>query len=157
MTDPMASEPAEPTTRQDDPNFYGYAGSGRPFDEIPELVGQSRPTVVCICGSMRFMDAMFAVSVGESLAGRIVVLPLVNMKEPDSRWSTEEKRERIKTGLDRLHFAKIDYADEVLVVNPGQYVGDSTKREIAYAIERGKPVRYLVPMTPVRAALQGDQ
>lgn len=23
-----------------DPNFYGYAGSGKPFDEIPELVGQ---------------------------------------------------------------------------------------------------------------------
>jgi hypothetical protein len=105
----------------------------------------SRPHIVCICGSMRFQDVMLNVSVDESLAGHIVVLPLVNMKHPDDRWATENQADQIKTGLDRLHFAKIDLADEVLVVNPGGYVGDSTKREIAYADETGKPIRYLVP------------
>ena len=34
-------------------------------------------------------------------------------------------------------------ADEVYVVDPGGYVGESTRREIAYAESLGKPVRYL--------------
>lgn len=44
--------------------------------------------------------------------------------------------------LDTLHLQKIDLADEVLVVNPGGYIGDSTRREINYALSHGKPVRY---------------
>ncbi|ADJ42177.1 hypothetical protein AMES_0356 [Amycolatopsis mediterranei S699] len=104
------------------------------------------PVTVCFCGSMRFMPAMLEASIDESLAGRIVVLPLVNMKAPDARWSTDEQRERIKTALDTLHLAKIARADEVLIINPGRYIGESTRREIAYAHQLGKPVRYLVPM-----------
>jgi hypothetical protein len=34
-------------------------------------------------------------------------------------------------------------ADEVYVVDPGGYVGESTRGEIAYAEALGKPVRYL--------------
>lgn len=103
---------------------------------------QGRPNVVCICGSMRFQFNMLEASVDESLAGNIVVLPLVNMKVPDARWDVPDEAEQIKRDLDRLHLAKIDMADEVLVVCPGGYVGDSTAREIAYAEERGKHVRY---------------
>jgi hypothetical protein len=40
---------------------------------------------------------------------------------------------------------KIDEAHEVLVLNVGGYVGDSTRREIAYAEGTGQPVRYLEP------------
>jgi hypothetical protein len=47
-----------------------------------------------------------------------------------------------KTVLDDLHLRKIDLADRVLVVNPGGYVGDSTRREIAYALATGTPVSY---------------
>lgn len=36
-----------------------------------------------------------------------------------------------------------DLADEVLVVDPGGYVGESTSREITYAEERGKPVTFI--------------
>src|SRR4051794_15152808 len=34
-------------------------------------------------------------------------------------------------------------ADEVYIVDPGGYLGESTRREIAYAESLGKPVRYL--------------
>jgi hypothetical protein len=47
--------------------------------------------------------------------------------------------------LDQLHFRKIDMADEILVLNVGGYIGDSTKNEIAYAQAAGKPVRLLEP------------
>jgi hypothetical protein len=48
-----------------------------------------------------------------------------------------------KQQLDRLHLAKIDMADEILVVNVNGYVGESTAREIEHARKRGKVVRWL--------------
>jgi hypothetical protein len=42
-----------------------------------------------------------------------------------------------------VHLHKIRLADEVYVVDPGGYLGDSTRREIAYAKSLGTPVRYL--------------
>jgi hypothetical protein len=102
-----------------------------------------RPRIVCICGSMRFQAQMLDVSVDESIAGKIVVLPLVNMKKDPQRWGDAVFTAAMKAHLDRLHLAKIDLADEVLIVNPGGYIGDSTRREISYAEETGKPVRYL--------------
>jgi hypothetical protein len=102
----------------------------------------NNPPVVTICGSMRFERDMREAAVSESLAGAIVLLPLVNMKQPDPRWSSAAAAERVKIELDRLHLAKIDAADTVLVVCPGGYIGESTGREIAYARATGKPVRF---------------
>ena len=45
--------------------------------------------------------------------------------------------------LATLHRHKIDLADEILVINVGGYVGESTRSEIEYAQQRGKRVRYL--------------
>ncbi len=42
--------------------------------------------------------------------------------------------------VDEVHKRKIDLCDEVFVVNPGGYYGDSTRSEIAYARLNGKPV-----------------
>jgi hypothetical protein len=97
---------------------------------------------VCVCGSMRFEQQMREAAVTLSLAGLIVLLPLVNMRQPDPRWADPADAVQIKTGLDRLHLAKIDAADDVLVICPGGYVGASTRREIAYAQRCGKPVRF---------------
>jgi hypothetical protein len=45
--------------------------------------------------------------------------------------------------LDMLHLRKIDISDEIFVVNVNGYIGESTKREIEYAILNGKEVSYL--------------
>jgi len=45
--------------------------------------------------------------------------------------------------LDELHKRKIDIADEILVLNVGGYIGESTRGEIAYAQAHGIPIRYL--------------
>lgn len=45
--------------------------------------------------------------------------------------------------LDELHLRKIDLADQVLVVNVGGYIGEGTKREIAYAQSLNKSVVYM--------------
>jgi len=48
-----------------------------------------------------------------------------------------------KEMLDDMHFRKIDLADEIFVINVGGYIGESTRREIAYAEKTGKKVNYL--------------
>jgi hypothetical protein len=70
------------------------------------------------------------------MAGRIVVAPGVFAHSGDPLTDDDKRR------LDELHLRKIDMADSVLVVNPGGYIGDSTRREIEYATRTGKPVGY---------------
>ncbi|SDJ81885.1 hypothetical protein SAMN05428985_101597 [Nocardioides sp. YR527] len=95
-----------------------------------------RPEIVCICGSVRFADEMRAANRDLTLAGVIVVAP----GEADGLITEEQK-----TALGTLHLRKIDLADRVLVVNPGGYVGESTRREIAHARATGKPVSFTAP------------
>ena len=92
-----------------------------------------RPEIVCLCGSTRFVDEIRAANRELTFAGAIVVAP-GESGEP----ITDEQ----KSALDALHLRKIDLADRVLVVNPGGYVGESTRREIAYAHTAGKPVSF---------------
>jgi hypothetical protein len=92
-----------------------------------------RPEIVCICGSMRFVDEMRTVNRDLTFAGVIVVAP-----GETGEVVTDEQ----KAVLDALHLRKIDLADRVLVVNPGGYVGESTRREIVYARAAGKPISF---------------
>jgi hypothetical protein len=45
--------------------------------------------------------------------------------------------------LELVHRRKIDLADEIFVIDVDGYIGESTAKEIEYAIQTGKPVRYL--------------
>lgn len=72
-----------------------------------------------------------------TFAGVIVVAPA----EEDEPPTPEEK-----AVLDDLHRHKIDLADRVLIVNPGGYLGESTRRELAYAQAAGKPISFTDPV-----------
>lgn len=96
-----------------------------------------RPEIVCLCGSTRFAHEMRAVNRDLTLAGVIVVGP-----SEAGGPITQEQR----AALGALHLHKIDLADRVLVVNPGGYVGDATRREIAHARATGKPVSFTDPV-----------
>jgi hypothetical protein len=117
------------------------------FEAMEQAV---KPTVVCLCGSSKFpMDHMQVMMI-ETLKGRIVI-PLGLYGHADfptgARVATNDGDEatEVKQMLDRLHFAKIDLADEILVVAVGGYIGSSTKREIEYATSKGKKVRTIEP------------
>lgn len=105
----------------------------------------SLPRIVVICGSTRFMTEMNEADLRETKAGKIVVKPGCDMKSPHELWSgpAAAEAEALKARLDDLHRAKIRLADEVLVA--GDYIGDSTRAEIAYARSLGKPVRFTHP------------
>ncbi|MEU3341856.1 hypothetical protein [Streptomyces sp. NPDC006668] len=106
---------------------------------------RQRPTIVVLCGSTRYWDALAEANVYETAAGRIVLAPGCDMKNPHPLWADPQQADRLKAVLDDLHLRKIDLADEVLVVNPHGYIGDSTRCEIAYATRLGKPIRYTHP------------
>ncbi len=103
---------------------------------------KNKPRVVCICGSMRFQAEMQEHAEFESLQGHIVVMPHVNMKAWTGRLR-DDLEGAVKTREDALHRAKIRMAQEILVV--GDYIGESTTAEIAYARWLGMPVRFTHP------------
>jgi hypothetical protein len=47
--------------------------------------------------------------------------------------------------LGQTHYRKIDLSDGIYVLNIGGYIGDSVRREIAYALAQGKEVLYHCP------------
>jgi hypothetical protein len=103
--------------------------------------------VVCLCGSSRWPELHHRVMMEETLAGNIVIpMGLYGHADypPGAKAATNDGDEStaVKQMLDRLHFAKIDLADEIIVVSEDGYFGSSTRREIAYAAAQGKRVRY---------------
>ncbi|MEU8543085.1 hypothetical protein AB0C52_24395 [Streptomyces sp. NPDC048717] len=101
------------------------------------------PRIVVICGSTRFTTEMNEADLRETEAGKIVVKPGIDLKSPHELWSDPVEAAALKVRLDDLHRAKIRLADEVLVV--GDYIGDSTRAEIAYARSLGKPLWFTHP------------
>ncbi|MCZ9336460.1 hypothetical protein NGM37_01570, partial [Streptomyces sp. TRM76130] len=84
-------------------------------------------------------DALAEATLYETVADRIVLAPGCNLRQPHPLWAAPDRAGRLKQQLDALHRRKIDLADEVLVVNPDGYIGDSTRGEIEYACSLGKP------------------
>ena len=107
--------------------------------------GQRRPTIVCLCGSVRFLEAFDQASLRETLAGRIVLSVGSHRQRDEDALAhlTDAERAAALDHLAALHRHKIDLADEILVINTGGYTGPSTRAEIAYARARGKTIRWL--------------
>ena len=90
---------------------------------------------------MRFVDAFERLSAELTLAGHVVLAPTVPAASTEL---TDEERTR----LGRAHLEKVAMADEVVVVNVGGYVGESTRREIEHARSHGVAVSFLEPHAP---------
>ena len=93
------------------------------------------PKIVCLCGSTKFREEFEEANHDESLQGHIVLT--VACFGHEFGLDPKGRKKRI---FDKLHFRKIELADEVLVVRP-DYIGLSTCDEIHYAWALGKPVR----------------
>ena len=109
---------------------------------VRDLLGPHFPPIVCLCGSTRFWKAFQEAGLRETLAGRIVLsIGCATASDEDHGIAPDQKAR-----LDELHLRKIDLADEVLVLNVGGYIGESTANELAYALALGKSVRTLEPL-----------
>ena len=102
-----------------------------------------KPKVVTLCGSTRFRDEFQIANYEESIKGNIVLSVGFYLHQPETIHAQELGcTPEQKIAQDDLHKRKIDLSDEVLVLNIGGYIGESTASEIAYAEKIGVPVRY---------------
>lgn len=95
--------------------------------------------IITLCGSTRFKEYFIEEQKRLTLEGNIVISLGLFGHAGDEEALEKETKEM----LVRQHLAKIDLADEIFVINVGNYIGDSTSREIEYAKEKGKNVVYL--------------
>ncbi len=106
----------------------------------------ARPKIVVLCGSSRFVDIMavcaWLIERDENaIAMGLHLLPFWYSADlPDDHLA---EHEGVGARMDALHLRKIELADEVFVVNFNDYIGDSTRNEIAHAQRLGKPIRWL--------------
>jgi len=113
------------------------------FIKVNDLGLISVPKIVCFCGSTRFANTYMIERWKLEKQGIITlginILPNGYFTEKDHHGAEQEC---VKHILDELHFSKIDMADEVVILNVGGYIGESTKAELEYAKKRGKCITY---------------
>ena len=103
----------------------------KPSSDPPHYEDYYRPLIVCLCGSTRFKSAWYEQTKRLTHEG-IIVLGVGDLdpNHPDTNVPIDAD---LKRSLDELHKLKIDLADEILVLNIGGYIGDSTRSEIKHA------------------------
>lgn len=94
--------------------------------------------IITLCGSVKFKDEFLKIQEKLTLEGNIVFTP--NFFNSTKK---EDISKETKKMLDGMHKQKIDMSDEILVINVGGYIGESTSNEISYAEGKGKKVTYL--------------
>lgn len=101
------------------------------------MVGKFK--VITLCGSTRFKTEFLDAQKRLTLEGNIVIsVGLFGHSGDDEVWTAGTKEM-----LDNMHKRKIDMSDAIYVINPGGYIGESTRSEIEYAKAHGKEVMYL--------------
>lgn len=94
--------------------------------------------VITLCGSTKFKNEFIDVNKWLTLTGNVVITCSI-FAQVDGDPITDDDKEL----LDKIHKSKIDLADDIFVIDVNEYIGNSTKSEIDYAISNGKGVRYL--------------
>lgn len=134
----------------------GHAVVVEPIGDTDPRFNEPRPRVVVLCGSTRFYDEFQQANYDLTMKGRIVLsvgfYPHAKAQHGHGEGVGHDSAEKL--ALDELHKRKIDLADEVLVLNVGGYIGESTRGEIEYAEKFCKPISYL--QSPVAAEEAGD-
>ena len=105
--------------------------------------------VVTLCGSTRFKNEFIQIQKELTLKGYIVIsVGLFGHGGDAEVWEgmDENSLTATKMMLDDMHKSKIDMANEIFVINPGGYIGDSTWSEICYAFMADKKIESMVPI-----------
>ena len=110
-----------------------------------------KPKVVCLCGSEKFAGEFSVANINEAQRGNIVLAPAFESRKEGEKYTPEQRAK-----IDELQLRRIDMADEILVLNIGGYIGESTKKEVAYARKAGKQIRWKEPHIRVDCLWTGD-
>lgn len=118
----------------------------RLFKQITDCCGkETKPKIVTLCGSSRFCHIMAVCAWMIERDEQAITMGLHLLPDWYCRGEIPDhlaEHEGVADAMDKLHLAKIDISDEVFVVNVQHYVGDSTRREVEYAMGKGKKMRW---------------
>lgn len=90
-----------------------------------------------MCGSTKFKKEFREVEAMLTLQGQIVI-SLGFFEQSDGIILTNEQEKM----FEEMHYRKIDLSDEIYVIDVQGYIGNSTRKEIEYAKDKGKVIRY---------------
>lgn len=93
--------------------------------------------VVTICGSMKFNKQMMVIARKLEAKKGWAVIQCIYSQKRDKMDNIEEMH-----NIENAHYKKIELCDAIYVVNIDGYIGEATKRAIAYAKKRGKEIIY---------------
>ena len=92
--------------------------------------------VITVCGSLKFQNEIMEVAEKFNKTGVCVLTPVYP-------YNKELKLSDIDIdNMKKAHLKRIELADSIFVVNVNGYVGESTKKEIEFAKEKGKDIIY---------------
>lgn len=94
-----------------------------------------RQRIIALCGSGRFKKEILQEQKRLTLAGNMVIAPVI--------FAPEVISDIENLILQRIRYQKIEMADEVFVINKNNYIEESTRLEIQYAVCLKKPITYL--------------
>ena len=103
-----------------------------------------RAKIITLCGSTRFIEEVAVCAWLLERDERAITMGMHLLPQwygPDLPANHLAEQENVAEQMDGLHLAKIAMSDEIFVLDHG-YIGESTRREIAFAEARGIPVRY---------------
>lgn len=92
--------------------------------------------IVTVCGSMRFKNEMKKIAYILEIKYGMCVLQCVYNEE-----NLEVSEEDIVI-LNAAHYKRIELSDAIFVVDMQGYIGEQTKKEIAFAKKLGKEVMF---------------
>ena len=101
--------------------------------------------VVVMCGSSTFVDIMAVCAWLIERDEKAITMGLHLLPEWYCKNNIPDhlaEHEGCADQMDELHLRKIDLADEVFVINHEDYIGESTTKEINYAVENNKRIRF---------------
>ena len=94
-----------------------------------------RQKIIALCGSGRFKKEILQEQERLTLAGNMVIAPVI--------FTSNTIGDIENFILQKIRYQKIEMADEVFVINKDNYIEESTRLEIQYAICLKKPITYL--------------
>lgn len=101
--------------------------------------------IVVMCGSSKYCEIMAIAAwliekQEKAITMGLHLLPDWYFENPVDDHLAEH--EGVAEAMDELHMRKIDLCDEIFVINYKDYIGSSTSKEISYAVETGKKIRW---------------
>ncbi len=93
--------------------------------------------IITLCGSTKFKKEFKLVEGILALNGHLV-LSLNFFEQSEDITLTKEQF----STLEKVHLKKLELCDEVFVIDVNGYIGNSTKKEIEFALKNNKPISY---------------